>query len=83
MLMAPFARGFFTGDYEGMAVDRHDMSFHTFFAQSNCDTTNCAPAAINVSDSGFPAGAETSVSHPPDPFDVYTNNYFKLGSPLR
>jgi hypothetical protein len=83
MLMAPFAGGYFTGDYEGMAIDRHGKSFHTFFAQPNCDTTNCPPAAVDVGESGFPAGAEASASRQHDPFDVYTNNYYKLGSPGR
>ena len=56
-----------------MAVDRDGRSFHTFFAQANCDTTNC-PAV------GTPAPATGTVLAPlskQDPFDVYTNTYFK------
>jgi hypothetical protein len=74
MLMAPNAGGYFTGDYEGMAIDRDGKSFHTFFAQTNCDSTNCPAVAT-------PTGVltDTKTSSPPDPFDVYSNRYFKNG----
>ena len=36
--MAPFARGFFLGDYEGLAND--GVNFKPFFVQTNNDTTN-------------------------------------------
>ncbi|GAC1471185.1 MAG: sialidase family protein [Chloroflexota bacterium] len=71
LLMAPNAGGYFVGDYESMTIDRDGRSFHTFFAQDNCDTTNCPSV-------GNPTGApEPGTSSPPDPMDVYTNQYFK------
>ena len=73
LLMAPFAGGYFTGDYESMVIDRDGRSFHTYYAQMNCDTTNC-PAV------GTPTGAPVpKASSPPDPMDIYTNKYFKNG----
>jgi len=73
LLMAPNAGGFFVGDYESMTIDQDGRSFHTFFAQDNCDTTNCPSV-------GNPTGApEPNTSSPPDPFDVYTNQYLKNG----
>jgi hypothetical protein len=40
MLAAPFASGFFVGDYEGMTAV--GTSFHPFFAQVNCNDFSCA-----------------------------------------
>jgi hypothetical protein len=70
MLAAPFAGGYFTGDYEGMAIDRDGSRFHTFFASMNCDDPNCT-APFN------PTGAPEPSKAPPDPMDVYTNKYYK------
>jgi hypothetical protein len=78
MLMAPFAGGFFTGDYEALTVDRDGRSFHTYYAQTNCDTTNC-PAEGTPAPATGTAPNGPSTSSPPDPFDVYTNSYFKNG----
>ena len=72
MLAAPNAGGFFTGDYEGMTIDRDGKSFHTFFASTNCDDPNCT-APFN------PTGAPQESKAPPDPMDVYTNKYYKAG----
>lgn len=72
MLAAPNAGGFFTGDYEGMSIDRDGKSFHTFYASTNCDDVNCT-APFN------PTGAPMESKAPPDPMDVYTNQYFKNG----
>jgi len=72
MLAAPNAGGFFTGDYEGMAIDRDGKSFHTFFASTNCDDTNCT-APFN------PTGSPEPSKAPPDPMDVYTAAYYKAG----
>ena len=72
MLAAPNAGGFFTGDYEGMAIDRDGKSFHTFFTAVNCDDTNCT-APFN------PTGAPQDSKAPPDPMDVYTAAYYKAG----
>ena len=74
MLMAPSAGGYFTGDYEGMAIDRDGKSFHTFFAQPNCDSTNCP--AVATPTGILPAGKTSGAQ---DPFDVYSNRYFKNG----
>lgn len=74
MLMAPNAGGFFVGDYEGMAIDNDGRRFHTYFASTTCDTTNC-PAV------GSPTGIiPAHTSSPPDPFDVFSNKYFKNGN---
>lgn len=72
MLAAPNAGGFFTGDYEGMTIDRDGKSFHTFFASTNCDDPNCT-APFN------PTGAPEESKAPPDPMDVYTDKYYKAG----
>ena len=80
MLMAPDAGGFFTGDYEGMAIDRDGKSFHSFFASMNCDTTNCPAVGFPAPESGTTVATGAGTSSPPDPMDVYTNQYYKLGS---
>ncbi len=72
MLAAPNAFGYFTGDYEGMAIDRDGKSFHTFYSAVNCDDTNCT-APFN------PLGAPEPSKAPPDPMDVYTAAYYKAG----
>src|SRR5262249_12478220 len=51
MLAAPNAGGWFTGDYEGMAVDaRHPRTVHTLFTAANCKGTACDAVA------GFDSG---------------------------
>jgi hypothetical protein len=40
MLAAPFARGYFTGDYEGLASI--GSSFLPFYGQSNCSDLSCS-----------------------------------------
>jgi hypothetical protein len=76
MYMTPNAGGWFVGDYESMVIDRDGRRFHTYYAQSNCDTTNCPPEGTPAPETGtvVPAPAKSS---PPDPVDVYTNKYFK------
>jgi hypothetical protein len=64
MLAAPFAGGFFTGDYEGMAVSR-DGSPITFTTLTNCQSNRCAAVA------GFDADGNPIPSNAPDPTDVY------------
>jgi hypothetical protein len=80
MLMAPFAGGYFTGDYEGMAIDRDGKSFHTFFTSQNCDTTNCPAVGYPAPDTGTTTATGAGTSSPPDPMDVYSNQYYKGGS---
>jgi hypothetical protein len=63
--------GYFLGDYEGMAVDYVGRAFHTFFAQTNCDTTACAAL-------GTPDGA-TSPQQTYDPMDVFGSLYLPVG----
>lgn len=69
---APFVdtRGFFTGDYESMAIDRDGKLFHTSFTSTNCDDPNCTAP-------GNPVGALVESKAPPDPIDVYMNQYYK------
>jgi hypothetical protein len=80
MLMAPNAGGFFTGDYEGMAIDRDGKSFHSFFATMNCDTTNCPAVGYPAPATGTVQATGAGTSSPPDPMDVYSNQYYKQGS---
>jgi hypothetical protein len=40
MLDAPFARGYFTGDYESLAV--RGSSFAPFYVQTNCQDRSCS-----------------------------------------
>jgi hypothetical protein len=71
MYMTPNAGGWFVGDYEGMAVDRNGRAFHTFFAEANCDGTDCPSI-------GTPAPATGSVVETQprkDPVDVYTDTF--------
>jgi hypothetical protein len=79
LLMAPFAGGYFTGDYESMAIDGDGTRFHTFYSQMNCDTTNCPAVGYPAPASGTFTPPAAKTSSPPDPMDVYTNKYFKNG----
>jgi hypothetical protein len=68
MLAAPFAGGFFTGDYEGLAVDGRDpRKVHTFFTATNCLDTRCAAVA------GFDADGNPIPSNAPNPTDVFSS----------
>lgn len=66
---APFAGGFFVGDYEGLTVDRDGKQFHPFWSQMNCDTTNCQSVPSPVA-APLPPGT-------PDPMDVYSSKNYK------
>jgi hypothetical protein len=66
---APFAGGFFVGDYEGLTIDRDGKQFHPFWAQTNCDTTNC-PSVPSPAGAPLPPGT-------PDPMDVYASKNYK------
>jgi hypothetical protein len=79
MLMAPDAGGFFVGDYESMVIDRDGRRFHTYFAQTNCDTTNCPAVGYAAPATGTFTPPAGKTSSPPDPMDVYTNKYFSNG----
>jgi hypothetical protein len=78
MLAAPFARGFFVGDYMGLAAkpgvgqdhagnannqEDGNGGFVPLFVMSNCANNRCA--AVGTSD-GTPAG--------PDSTDAYTSS---------
>ncbi len=73
MLAAPFAEGYFTGDYEGMAVSR-DGSPIAFSTLTNCQSNRCAAVA------GFDADGNPIPSNAPNPTDVYA---FVGGDPDR
>jgi hypothetical protein len=78
MYMAPEAGGFFVGDYESLTIDRDGRSFHTYYAQTNCDSTQCPSVGSPTGEQQQnPPGPNTS--SPPDPMDIYTNSYFKNG----
>jgi hypothetical protein len=66
MLMAPQASGgFFTGDYEGLALDeRRGTSFRDFVGKANCNDASCP--AMSSADGSPPRGQRR------DPFDVYS-----------
>ena len=68
MLAAPNGGGWFTGDYEGMAVDVRDRRIvHTFFTTTNCKNTTCDAVA------GFDSGGNPIPSNAPNPTDVHTS----------
>lgn len=68
MLAAPFAGGFFTGDYEGLALDLRDArSVHTFFTATNCLDTRCDAVQ------GFDDGGNPIPSNAPSPTDVFSS----------
>jgi hypothetical protein len=63
-----------------MAIDRDGKSFHSFFASTNCDTTNCPAVGYPAPPTGTFVATGEKTSSPPDPFDVYSNQYYKQGS---
>jgi len=68
MLAAPFASGYFTGDYEGLSVDVRDPgTVHTFFTATNCKDTKCDAVA------GFDAVENPIPSNAPNPTDVFSS----------
>jgi hypothetical protein len=73
MYMAPEAGGFFVGDYEAMVIDQDGRRFHTYYSQSNCDTTNCPSIGTPAPDTGTVTQSPLKI----DPVDVYTNKDFK------
>jgi hypothetical protein len=71
MLAAPFALGYFTGDYEGLAVDLSDersVVVHTFFTATNCTDTRCAAVQ------GFDSAGNPIPSNAPNPTDVFSGS---------
>jgi hypothetical protein len=73
MLAAPFASGFFTGDYEGLAVDNFGV-LHGFATLTNCRDFRCAAVA------GFDADGNPIPSDETNSTDVFT---FSVGGGLR
>jgi hypothetical protein len=73
MLAAPDAGGFFTGDYEGMAIGA-DGTLHGFATLTNCRDFSCAAVA------GYDADGNPIPSNAPNPTDVFT---FAVGDGLR
>jgi hypothetical protein len=68
MLAAPNSGGWFTGDYEGVAVDARDPRIlHTFFTATNCKGTGCDAVA------GFDQAGNPIPSSAPNPTAVYSN----------
>lgn len=68
MLAAPWSSGWFTGDYEGLSVDRRDpRTVHTFFTATNCMDTKCDAVA------GFDSDGNPIPSNAPNPTDVYSS----------
>ena len=71
MLAASWAGGFFTGDYEGMALDKDPRFVHDMFDQTNCLDFKCAAATL---DSQYnPTGA----SGAPNPDDVFVDKFYR------
>jgi hypothetical protein len=69
MLAAPFAGGYFTGDYEGLTVDLRDpTSVHTFFTATNCLDSRCAAVQ------GFDGDGNPIPSNAPNPTDVFSGS---------
>jgi hypothetical protein len=69
MLAAPNSSGFFTGDYEGLALDLRDpRTVHTFFTATNCNDTKCDAVQ------GFDADGNPIPSNAPNPTDVFSSS---------
>ena len=69
MLAAPFAGGYFTGDYEGLTVDLRDpTNVHTFFTATNCLDSRCAAVQ------GFDGDGNPIPSNAPNPTDVFSGS---------
>ncbi|MDX6484901.1 MAG: hypothetical protein QOF43_54 [Gaiellaceae bacterium] len=67
MLAAPFAGGYFTGDYEGLALDLGNPGHvHPFVTMTNCRDSRCAAVR------DFDADGNPIPSNAPNPTDVYT-----------
>jgi hypothetical protein len=63
MLAAPYAFGYFTGDYQGMAVS--PLGLHLLSTLTNCLDNGCAAVA------GFDAGGNPIPTNAPNPTDAY------------
>jgi hypothetical protein len=60
LLTAPFAFGFFVGDYEGLTAIRND--FVAVFAQTNCTTSGCESNPTDIYSAHFGARAGSQAS---------------------
>jgi hypothetical protein len=63
MLAAPYASGYFTGDYQGLVASRSGVK--AFSTITNCLDNRCAAVA------GFDADGNPVASNAPNPTDVY------------
>jgi hypothetical protein len=71
MLSAPNARGFFVGDYEGLATI--GTVFRPFFVESNCTSFNASTGAFGAGDPACAAASSTSAATTnTNPTDVFT-----------
>jgi hypothetical protein len=71
MLSAPNARGFFVGDYEGLATI--GTMFRPFFVESNCTSFNPSTGGFSAGDPACTAASSTSAATTnTNPTDVFT-----------
>lgn len=71
MLSAPFARGFFVGDYEGLKSG--DGTFQPFFVQTNCTSFNPDTGSFAPDDPACaPASSTKTATSNTNPTDVFT-----------
>ena len=71
MLSAPFARGFFVGDYE--ALQSVGSSFQPFFVQTNCTSFNPGTGGFDPTDPACaPASSTATATSNTNPTDVFT-----------
>jgi hypothetical protein len=61
LLTAPFARGFFLGDYEGLTAAGNQ--FVAVFGKTNCTGTTCANNPTDIYSTPFPALLSTSAAN--------------------
>jgi hypothetical protein len=75
MLTAPFARGFFVGDYEGLQAV--GSTFQAFFVQTNCQLNASGTPATPGDPACAPANSATSTTPTSNtnPTDVFTGNF--------
>ncbi len=74
MLSAPFARGFFVGDYEALATV--GTSFQPFFVQSNCTSFDPSTGSFNSNDPACaPASNTATATSNTNPTDVFTATF--------
>ena len=69
-LTAPYARGFFLGDYEGLQPS--DSGFQAVFVKTNCDALDSAGQVFPTGEACAPASSTLTATSNTNPTDVFT-----------